>query len=202
MPHPTKILIQTTIPFTEDDWHVGRFSRLAQHLAALPDVEVTARDRAVAAGETDPVLGALDASDFDQLWLFAVDVGDGLNKEECGAIGRFRKAGGCLMITRDHMDLGSSVCTLGGVGDAHYFHSKHQDPDPTRRARDDEATTYIDWPNYHLRGQRRLPGGPVGGRPASAVRRRLAPALAPARGRRGRAAGASLGAGNRRGGEP
>jgi hypothetical protein len=149
MPQPTRILLQTTIPFTEDDWHVGRFSRLAQHLAGLPGVEVTARDRGAPPGETDPVLGALDTSDFDQLWLFAVDIGDGLNAEECAAIGRFRQAGGGMMVTRDHMDLGSSVCTLGGVGDAHYFHSKHLDPDPSRRCRDDQETTNIDWPNYH-----------------------------------------------------
>lgn len=149
MPRPTKILVQTTIPYTEDDWHVGRFSRLTQHLAALPGVEVTARNREAAAGETDPVLGSLDTSDFDQLWLFAVDVGDGLNGEECAAISRFRQSGGGLMVTRDHMDLGSSVCTLGGVGEAHYFHSKHLDPDESRRARDDVETTDIDWPNYH-----------------------------------------------------
>ena len=149
MPRPTKILIQTTIPHTEDDWHVGRFSRLIRHLAALPGVEVTARNREAAPGETDPVLGSLDTADFDQLWLFAVDVGDGLNSEECGAISRFRQAGGGLMVTRDHMDLGSSVCTLGGVGEAHYFHSKNLDPDETRHARDDVQTINIDWPNYH-----------------------------------------------------
>ena len=145
----TRILLQTTIPPVEDDWHIGRFSRLADHLSALPGVEVVARDRAVPGGQTDPVLGALADSDFDQLWLFAVDVGDGLNPEECAAIAAFRERGGGLMITRDHMDLGSSVCTLGGVGDAHYFHSSSQDPDPDRNRRDDVDTGYIDFPNYH-----------------------------------------------------
>ncbi len=145
----TKILLQTTIPFTEDDWHVGRFSRLADHLASLEGVEVTARDRAAPGGQTDPVIGGLADSDYDQLWLFAVDVGDGLNAEECAAIAAFRARGGGLMITRDHMDLGSSVCTLGGVGDAHYFHSSSLDPDPARNARDDVETGYIDFPNYH-----------------------------------------------------
>src|SRR5438309_2105280 len=53
------------------------------------------------------------------------------------------------MVTRDHMDLGCSVCTLGGVGEAHYFHSKNPDPDPSRNARDDQDTRDIDWPNYH-----------------------------------------------------
>jgi hypothetical protein len=47
------------------------------------------------------------------------------------------------------MDLGVSVCTLGGVGNAHYFHSKHQDPDPDKRKRDDPYTTDISWPNFH-----------------------------------------------------
>src|SRR3954451_5442330 len=119
MAEPIRILLQTTIPYIEDDWHVGRFSRLRDHLAAMEAVEVTARNRETPPGETDPVLGALDRSAFDEMWLFAVDTGDGLNAEECAAIGRFRKRGGGLMVTRDHMDLGKSVCILGGVGDAH-----------------------------------------------------------------------------------
>ena len=150
MGQPIRLLLQTTIPFTEDDWHIGRFSKLAGVLSATDGVEVTARNRETPGGETDPVLGALDSSDFDEMWLFAVDTGDGLNSEECAALGRFRKRGGGLMVTRDHMDLGSSVCTLGGVGEAHYFHSKNPDPDPSRNARDDQADPRdIDWPNYH-----------------------------------------------------
>ena len=53
------------------------------------------------------------------------------------------------MPPRDHQDLGSSLCTLGGVGRAHFFHSQHQDPDQTRNVRDDVASTTISWPNYH-----------------------------------------------------
>ena len=45
--------------------------------------------------------------------------------------------------------MGSSLCTLGGIGRAHFFHSKHQDPDESRRTRDDQDTKSIDWPNYH-----------------------------------------------------
>jgi hypothetical protein len=149
MPDRTRILIQTTIPYAQDDWHVGRFSKLTERLAGLSGVEVTARNREAPAGQTDPVIGSLDTSDYDQLWLFAVDVGDGLNAEECAAIGRFRQRGGGIMATRDHMDLGCSLCTLGGVGAAHFFHSKNPDPDPSRRARDDQETRDIDWPNYH-----------------------------------------------------
>jgi hypothetical protein len=95
------------------------------------------------------VLSTLDRSDFDQLWLFAVDTGDGLTAEDCGAISRFRAGGGGLMVTRDHMDLGSSVCSLGGVGEAHHFHSRNPEPDAGRHCRDDPHTLDIDWPNYH-----------------------------------------------------
>ena len=38
------------------------------------------------------VLSTIDRSDFDELWLFAVDVGDGLTPEDCAAISRFRRA--------------------------------------------------------------------------------------------------------------
>ncbi|MET0621831.1 MAG: hypothetical protein ABW250_02515 [Pyrinomonadaceae bacterium] len=152
---PIRILLQTTIPLAEDDWHVGRFSMLRDHLAALSDsagralCEVTARDRGANTGGDDEVLSRLDSTDFDELWLFAVDVGDGLTEADCRGITRFRQRGGGLLTTRDHQDLGSSLCTLGGVGGAHFFHSKHQDSDETRRARDDQATGNISWPNYH-----------------------------------------------------
>ena len=53
------------------------------------------------------------------------------------------------MVTRDHMDLGSSLCSLGGVGAAHFFHSRNPDPDVSRQQRDDRETPSIDWPNYH-----------------------------------------------------
>ena len=150
-----RILLQTTIPFTEDDWHIGRFSLLATHLGSLADADggilydVTARDRSFDEIGDDPILSILDESDFDQLWLFAVDVGTGLSSADCEGISRFRKRGGGIFSTRDHSDLGSSLCTLGGIGSAHYFHSINPDPDPTRHERDDKITTSIDYPNYH-----------------------------------------------------
>jgi hypothetical protein len=151
---PKKILMQTTIPTTEDDWSIARFSKLGALLSDARDAggnplyEVTMRDRDPA-GRPDSLLSTLDASDFDQLWLFAVDTGNGLASEDCAAISRFRESGRGVLVTRDHMDLGSSVCTLGGVGAAHYFHSTHQDPDASKRRRDDPFTTDIDWPNFH-----------------------------------------------------
>ena len=148
------ILLQTTIQPTPDDWSIARFGLLGEFLGGLRDADgqplctVTARDRAVPGSEPDPVLSTLDRSDFAELWLFAVDTGDGLNDAECAAIGRFRERGGGLLVTRDHMDLGCSVCTLGGVGRAHHFHS-HNLPDEARRRNDDIFTPTISWPNYH-----------------------------------------------------
>jgi hypothetical protein len=155
MTRPIRILMQTTIPFAEDDWHIGRFSLLRDELASLKDqsgnalFEVTTRDREIDAAGNDPVLSTLDKTDFQELWLFAIDQGDGLTVTDCQGITRFRQRGGGLMATRDHQDLGTSLCTLGGIGRAHYFHSKHPEPDPSRRVPDDPYTTSISWPNYH-----------------------------------------------------
>jgi hypothetical protein len=153
-PAPIKVLLQTTIPTTADDWSVARFSLLAQFLREQqsadggPLFEVTARDRENH-GAPDPVLSTLDQSDFDEVWLFAVDVGDGLTAADCAAISRFRAQGRGLLVARDHMDLGSSICNLGGIGEAHHFHSRNLDPDEARRAADDPYTTTISWPNFH-----------------------------------------------------
>jgi hypothetical protein len=154
MVEPIKILLQTTIPTVQDDWHIGRFGLLRKYLASLqgadgsPLTRVEARDREPT-GRPDPVLSRLDESDFDELWLFAVDTGDGLTSEDCAGISRFRRRGGGMMVTRDHCDLGMSVCNLGGVGAAHYFHSRSPDPDPSRHANDDPDNPDIQWPNYH-----------------------------------------------------
>jgi len=155
MAKPIRILLQTTIPYTEDDWHIGRFSLLEEHLRSLRDgngeplYDVTARDRDPDLSRPDPVLGKIDNSDFDELWLMAPDTGNGLTPEDCSAITRFRQRGGGVLTARDHNDLGSSICTLGGVGDANFFHSVNPDPDPSRHCRDDQETQSIDYPNYH-----------------------------------------------------
>ncbi|MES1022651.1 hypothetical protein ABN584_07110 [Gloeocapsa sp. BRSZ] len=150
---PIRILMQTTIPPSEDDWTIDRFSLLRDYLASLADetgkplYEVTTRNRE--SNSDDPILSNLDHSDFDELWLFAVDIGGGLTEKECQAIAEFRRQGKGLLIARDHQDLGSSICNLDGVGTANYFHTRNQDPDESRRCNDDPYTTYISWPNYH-----------------------------------------------------
>jgi hypothetical protein len=152
---PTKILLQTTIQYAEDDWNIGRFSLLANHLRSIrndygePAFEVLARDHAPGSSGDDALLMGLADSDINEVWLFGVDAGNGLSKSECASITKFRQRGGGIYSTRDHFDLGSSLCTLGGVGAAHYFHSINPDPDPDRHRRDDEGTPSIDFPNYH-----------------------------------------------------
>lgn len=149
-----KLLLQTTIEADPDDWNIERFSRLSSFLSGIdgrngrPTFEVTARNRAKRGGR-DPLLSNLDRSGFDQLWLFAVDAGDGLTGEDSAGIRRFQRRGGALLVTRDHMDLGCSVCSLGGIGAAHHFHSRNCEPDEARHRVDDPFTAGISWPNYH-----------------------------------------------------
>src|SRR5262252_7559264 len=150
-----KVLLQTTIPALDDDWSIHRYSLLRDYLTSLQDERgeqlfaVTARDRESNAGGDDTVLSNLADSDLDELWLFAADDGNGLSGRDCAGISAFRHRGGGILTARDHQDTGSSICSLGGVGAAHYFHSRNQDPAPSRRSVDDTETTTISWPNYH-----------------------------------------------------
>lgn len=152
--HTIQILLQTTIPPIGENWSIARFSRLTELLRTHRDSDgrvtfnVVARDRE-RLGQPDSILSRLDETEFDELWLFAVDEGDGLTPEDCGGITRFRRAGRGLFVTRDHMDLGSSLCSLGGVGKAHHFHTRNLDPDQSRRVTDDPFSTNISWPNFH-----------------------------------------------------
>jgi hypothetical protein len=155
MSKPIRILLQTTTAAVEDDWNIDSFSLLREHLGSITDdqgrpvFEVTARNRETDDAGNDEILSKLDRTDFDELWLFALDQGDGLTKADCEGITRFRQRGGGILTTRDHQDMGSSLCSLGGLGQAHFFHTKHQDPDESRHSRDDRDTSTISWPNYH-----------------------------------------------------
>src|SRR5262245_27866046 len=98
-----RILLQTTIPFAENDWTIERFSLLREYLSSLMDhnrqpfVEVTARNREENAAGDDPVLSQLDLQDLDELWLFGVDAGNGLTARDCDGITRFRHRGGGML---------------------------------------------------------------------------------------------------------
>ena len=83
-----KLLLQATIEGDPDDWNIDRFSQLRSFLSDLRDeedrpvFEVVARNR-TERGAPDPVLSTLHESDVGQLWLFAVDGGDGLTPADC-----------------------------------------------------------------------------------------------------------------------
>ncbi|BBY81291.1 hypothetical protein H7I53_03380 [Mycolicibacterium pulveris] len=140
----SKILLQTTISDCFDDWGIDRFALLAGKLRTAGH-EVVARNRSDKSGD-DPILSRLDELGFDQLWLMAVDSGDGLTAADAEAILRFRCNGGGVLTARDHQDLGCCVLRLGSLGRVNQFH------DPTVDQRllcDDKDTPSICWPNYH-----------------------------------------------------
>ncbi len=141
-----RILLQTTIPFAEDDWNVSRFSLLREALEA-DGHEVVARNEEMDANCNDRVLMRLPDSDFDQLWLMAVDTGDGLTQAESAAIIEFRKRGGGVLTARDHQDLGLCLCHLGSLGRFNHFHTYNLEPGRTEN--DDQDNPNISYPNYH-----------------------------------------------------
>ena len=155
----SRILLQATITECRDDWDVSRFSLLADELRACGH-DVTARNRSCRAD--DPTLSRLDELGFDQLWLMAVDVGDGLTPADAEGIRRFRENGGGVLTARDHQDLGCCLNRLGFLGVVNEFHDKNIDP---RDLCDDQDNPDISWPNYHSGAngdyQPVLIGGPV-----------------------------------------
>ena len=153
MDRTIRILLKTTTPAESDNWSVDSLTLVREQLASLRGdglrFEVTARNRDAPPDAPDPLLERLAESDFDELWLYALDTGKGLTPADCEGITRFRQRGGGVLAVRDHQDMGSSLCHLGGVGLAHFFHRDHPDPDLERRVPDDLDTPTISWPNYH-----------------------------------------------------
>src|SRR4030095_9075275 len=104
-------------------------------------------DREPYAAGDDLDISELDK--YDQLWLLAVDVGNGLTDADAAAVRAFHERGGGLYLARDHQDLGSSLLKLGTIGRTQCFQSANPEPDPARHCIDDTETTTISWPNYH-----------------------------------------------------
>jgi hypothetical protein len=140
----SRILLQTTITESPDDWDISRFSLLADELRAAGH-NVSARNR-VSSDDADPVLSRLDEMEYDQLWLMAVDLGDGLTAADAYALRRFRENGGGVLTARDHQDLGCCLNRLGSLGVVNEFHDRSVDPSTMC---DDRDTPAISWPNYH-----------------------------------------------------
>jgi hypothetical protein len=145
---PTRILVKTTIGPVADDWHVGRFSLLTDHLrGALYDV--VARDRSENQKGDDTDLVQLANGAYDQLWLIGADETGALTSADVENVAQFRRRGGGILLTRDHQDLGACLTRLGALGATQYFQTSNPDPDESRRCRDDLETPAISWPNFH-----------------------------------------------------
>jgi hypothetical protein len=143
-----RILLQCSIPYREDDWHVGRFSLLRDELSKV--AEVTARNLEPNESGGDPVVSKISRSSFDEVWLLGVDGGTGLSRGDCEALNRFHQEGGGLLAVRDHADMGMWLRGIKGVGAAHFFHNPDFcEPDSTRLRPDDRETPSVSWPNYH-----------------------------------------------------
>jgi hypothetical protein len=143
-----RILLQTTIPYSADDWHVGRFSLLRDELTAAGHI-VTSRDREPDGQGNDPVLSSLASGAFDQLWLMGVDTGSGLSRTDIAGIMAFRERGGGVLTARDHADLGACIRNLGTLGAINHFHNYNPEDELERRQQDDQDDPDIAWPNYH-----------------------------------------------------
>jgi len=148
------ILLQTTIPHTEDDWHVGRFSLLRDTLQAIgngdgsPRYRVIVRNREPDANGDDPVLSTLPERDIDELWILGVDTGDGLSQNDVAGVLAFRERGGGVLTARDHQDLGACLRSLGTIGNVNHFHNYNPECD-ARCKNDDRDNPNISYPNYH-----------------------------------------------------
>lgn len=128
------ILVQTTLCDGEGEWQIERFSSLVSLLRA-DGHHVVARNREPAENGADPVLSSLETSDFDELWLFAADRGDGLAPGDVRGILRFRERGGGLLTSRDHENIGLSLLNLGSVGLVNHFRTFNRQPRRHRAGR-------------------------------------------------------------------
>jgi len=146
-----RILLKTTIPYHPDDWHIGRFRRLTEHLRSLTNERgdalfaVDARDRLEDERGNDPELVHIAQSDYQQLWLFGVDRDGGLTFADLMGINLFRQQGRGLMLSRGPGDVGSSLHLLDTVGAAHCFNTVNPEADADRRVADHPQE---DWPCY------------------------------------------------------
>src|SRR5437763_7002522 len=100
----TRILLKTTIGPVADDWNIGRFSLLAEHLRGLTDpagaslYEVVARDRIEHSQGHDTDLEEAARGAYDKLWMIAVDDTGALKKVGVGHVSRFRPGGSGFLI--------------------------------------------------------------------------------------------------------
>ncbi|HEY9180415.1 MAG TPA: hypothetical protein VIO32_06825 [Candidatus Baltobacteraceae bacterium] len=160
------ILVQTTLRDGEGEWQIERFSSIVS-LLRNDGHDVVARNRTPQSDGSDPLLSTLDASDFNELWLFAADRGDGLAPADVRGILRFRERGGGVFASRDSENVGLSLLNLGSVGRVNHFRSYNRprgsgdySPAPDRVAAGDEYERIVPLEPVHelLRTQKSASG--------------------------------------------
>ncbi|MEH2140440.1 hypothetical protein [Nostoc sp.] len=55
---------------------------------------------------SDPVLSSLEKSDFDEYWLFGLEVNNGLSEKDIAGVNAFLQRDGGILTTRHRQDMG------------------------------------------------------------------------------------------------
>jgi hypothetical protein len=91
------------------------------------------------------VILGLSRTQYDEVWVLAVDGGTALTPAECEAVNGFQRSGGGVLTARDHCNMGLWLRSIKGAGSAHFFNDPSCcEPDSARRVRDDRETASID----------------------------------------------------------
>ena len=151
---PIKVLLQTTIPTTADDWIYRAFqsARTILARAAAPRRAPVRGDDARPRKSWRTRSRALHARSerFDEMWLFAVDVGDGLTAAGLRGDFAFSEAGPRPAGHAGSHGFGILDLRFGEASARRItFIAATSTPMPARRAPDDSITTSISWPNFH-----------------------------------------------------
>ena len=123
-------LLLSTIATDSNDWHIGRFSLLADMIRRAgqeldPSFSLNISDYPTSDSERQTLQADLAAGRYSQVWLIAPDMDNGPDPGFFRALETAVKAGTDLVIARDHTDLGCCLLELkdclGDVGQTQTF---------------------------------------------------------------------------------
>ena len=123
-------LLLSTIATDPNDWHIGRFSLLADMIRRAgqevdPSFSLNISDYPTSNAERQTLQADLASGRYSQVWLIAPDMDNGPDAAFFRALETAVKAGTDLVIARDHTDLGCCLLELkdclGDVGQTQTF---------------------------------------------------------------------------------
>ena len=123
-------LLLSTIATDRNDWHIGRFSLLADMIRRAgqeldPSFSLNISDYPTSNAERQTLQADLASGRYSQVWLIAPDMDNGPDAGFFRALETSVKAGTDLVIARDHTDLGCCLLELkdclGDVGQTQTF---------------------------------------------------------------------------------